>query len=328
MKEVKFYRSLLVVLIFIIFCSITFYFFEVDINPNIDSIGDSLWWGFVTSTTVGYGDIYPMTTPGKFIAIIDMLIGIGIFGFITASVASVLTEKNFKKGMGLLDVSFKEHIIVIGWNFRAKSIVDELMNEDKNIKIVIIDNIDNNPYDNKNISYIKGDAWKDEVLKRANILEAKIAIVLSDEENKYEEMTDAKSVLISLAIDRLNPNIYLISEVINHENIVHFQRANVNDLIVRNEIESKVLVRSALYKGVNKAFKELITNLYGNEIYEVEIEPKYVGKTYLEVVNDFLSINVTIIGYYRNEHTYLNPPKEAVLKEKDSLIYIATKEII
>lgn len=328
MLEVKFYKSLLIVIIFIIACSGTFYYFEVGVNPNIDDVGDALWWGFVTSTTVGYGDIYPVTIWGRFIAIIDMLIGIGIFGFITASVASILVEKNFKKGMGLLDVNFNNHIIIIGWNFRAKSIIEELINENKDIKIVIIDNIDNNPYDNKNISYIKGDAWRDEVLKRANILEAKIAIVLGDRESKYDEMIDAKSVLICLAIDRLNPNIYLVTEVINHENIVHFQRANVNDIIVSNQIESKILVRSALYKGVNKAFKELITNLYGNEIYEVKIEPKYVGKTYHEVVNDFLSINATIIGYFRNNHTYLNPPKDTILQENDSIIYIATKEII
>ncbi|WP_425449775.1 potassium channel family protein [Dethiothermospora halolimnae] len=328
MISAKLYKSLLMVIIFIILCSGLFYYFEVDVNPKINSILDALWWGFVTSTTVGYGDIYPITNAGRFIAIFVMLIGIGIFGFITASVASILVEKNLKKGMGLLDVNFENHIIIIGWNFRSKSIIEELINEDKNIKIVLIDNIESNPYHNKNISYIKGDGWNEKVLNRANIEEAKIAIVLSDKNNENKEMSDAKSVLISLAIDRLNPNIYLVTEVLNHNNIVHFERANVNDIIVSNEIESKILVRSILYKGVNKAFKELITNAYGNEIYETEIEPKYIGKTYEELVKDFLLINVTIIGFYRDDNTYLNPSKDTLLKKSDHIIYIASKEII
>lgn len=328
MISAKLYKSLLMVIIFIILCSALFYYSEVDVNPKINSILDALWWGFVTSTTVGYGDIYPITNAGRFIAIFVMLIGIGIFGFITASVASILVEKNLKKGMGLLDVNFENHIIIIGWNFRSKSIIEELINEDKNIKIVLIDNIESNPYHNKNISYIKGDGWNEKVLNRANIEEAKIAIVLSDKNNENKEMSDAKSVLISLAIDRLNPNIYLVTEVLNHNNIVHFERANVNDIIVSNEIESKILVRSILYKGVNKAFKELITNAYGNEIYETEIEPKYIGKTYEELVKDFLLINVTIIGFYRDDNTYLNPSKDTLLKKSDHIIYIASKEII
>lgn len=328
MKATKFYKSLTIVVIFIILCSVLFYAVEYKHNSNIDGLDDSLWWGFVTSTTVGYGDIYPVTSIGRFIAMLVMLIGIGIFGFITASVASILVEKNLKKGMGLLDVRFKNHIIIIGWNFRSKSIIEELVNEDENIQIALIDDIDSNPYNSKSISYIKGDAWNDKTLERANIKEAKIAIVLGDKEKESDKTIDAKSVLICLAIDRLNPDIYLVTEVINHENVVHFKRANVNDFIVSNQIESKILVRSVLYKGVNKAFRELITNSYGNEIYEVKIEPKYIDSTYEEVIKEFLSINATVIGYFRNGETYINPSKNTILKEKDHLIYIASKRII
>jgi len=306
--------------------STLFYFFEYDSNDSIDSISDALWWGFVTSTTVGYGDIYPITTAGRIIALLVMIIGIGVFGFITASVASILVEKNLRKGMGLLDVSFTKHIIIIGWNFRSKSIIEELINEDDSIRITIVDNIDHNPYDNKNISYIKGNPWNESVLKRANIKQAKTAIVLGDKNLDNEEMIDAKSVLICLAIDRLNPDIYLFAEVNNYKNAVHFERANVNDFIISNEIESKVLVRSVLYQGVNKAIKELITNSYGNELYEMSLDSKYTGKKYGEIVLEFLHRNVTIIGFYRNDKTNLNPLDSTILQSNDKLIYIANKK--
>ncbi|MTI67786.1 MAG: hypothetical protein FH753_14465 [Firmicutes bacterium] len=313
---------------FVIICSAFFYYYENNTNDKIDSLYDALWWGFVTSTTVGYGDIFPVTMQGRVIAILLMLIGVGVFGFITASFASILVEKNLKKGMGIVDVTFNNHIVIIGWNFRTESIIDELINEDSKIKIAIIDKIDENPYNNKNISYIKGDAWKDKVLKRANIKNAKIVIVLADRSLENYEMIDAKTVLTCLAVDKANPKVYQMAEVINHSNIVHFQRANVNDIIISNELESRILVRSALYKGVNLAIKELITNSYGCEMYETTLNPKYIGKKYEKIAMEFLNKKISLIGFFRNNETYLSPSKDTVMQEGDILIYIADNKII
>jgi voltage-gated potassium channel len=55
---------------------------------NIRTFGDALWWSATTVTTVGYGDRYPVTTQGRFIAIGLMVVGIAMVGAITASVAA------------------------------------------------------------------------------------------------------------------------------------------------------------------------------------------------------------------------------------------------
>ena len=55
--------------------------------------GDSLWWAFVTATTVGYGDISPRTHVGRFVAIFLMLIGVGTFGMITGTVTTYFLNK-------------------------------------------------------------------------------------------------------------------------------------------------------------------------------------------------------------------------------------------
>jgi voltage-gated potassium channel len=57
-------------------------------NANISSGRDAFWWAFVTITTVGYGDHVPVTWPGQLIAIALMVVGVGIFGVFTSSVAS------------------------------------------------------------------------------------------------------------------------------------------------------------------------------------------------------------------------------------------------
>lgn len=59
---------------------------------QIDTLGESLWWGAVTITTVGYGDVAPVTWLGRSIAVVLMLSGITGFGFVTANLAARFTR--------------------------------------------------------------------------------------------------------------------------------------------------------------------------------------------------------------------------------------------
>lgn len=64
------------------------------IEPSINSYSDAVWWAIVTSTTVGYGDISPTTIPGRLIATVLMIFGIGLIGMVTSSVASYFLKSN------------------------------------------------------------------------------------------------------------------------------------------------------------------------------------------------------------------------------------------
>lgn len=74
--------------------STSIYILEKGINPAINSFMDSVWWTIVTVTTVGYGDISPVTTGGRSIAGILMLVGIGLIGSITGSMAMYFSNLN------------------------------------------------------------------------------------------------------------------------------------------------------------------------------------------------------------------------------------------
>lgn len=69
-----------------------FYAFERGINPNLDSFGDAVWWAFVTVTTVGYGDIFPVTPLGRGVALVLMLTGGVLFLTFVALLSSTFLQ--------------------------------------------------------------------------------------------------------------------------------------------------------------------------------------------------------------------------------------------
>lgn len=69
---------------------------EKDVNPKIANYMDALWWSFSTTSTVGYGDIVPVTILGKLFGIALMLIGVAIFAIYTALFArTIIDDENY-----------------------------------------------------------------------------------------------------------------------------------------------------------------------------------------------------------------------------------------
>ena len=74
--------------------SLVAYNAEHPANPGFATIGDALWWGIVTLTTVGYGDIVPKTATGRWAAVIIMITGIAVLGVLAGSLASFFRLDN------------------------------------------------------------------------------------------------------------------------------------------------------------------------------------------------------------------------------------------
>jgi voltage-gated potassium channel len=71
-------------------------------GSNIHTFADALWWALVTVTTVGYGDHYPVTAGGHGVAVVLMLVGIGLIGVLTATIASYFVEDKAERDNALL----------------------------------------------------------------------------------------------------------------------------------------------------------------------------------------------------------------------------------
>ena len=82
-------RTILAALLFFIF--LFGYLFYVS-EPDVRNLGDGIWWALVTITTVGYGDITPVTTLGRVVASSLMLLGLGLIATITAIVSAIFIQ--------------------------------------------------------------------------------------------------------------------------------------------------------------------------------------------------------------------------------------------
>ena len=93
-KKAELMTAVFVIFVLLIISSSLLYYVEREAQPDkFSSIPQAMWWGVVTLTTVGYGDIYPVTPLGKFLASVISLLGIGLFAMPTGILSAGFVEE-------------------------------------------------------------------------------------------------------------------------------------------------------------------------------------------------------------------------------------------
>jgi voltage-gated potassium channel len=82
----------MLVMLSVVFSSMTILMFERDPSSNIKTVEDAIWWSIVTITTIGYGDKFPVTTEGRLIATFLMVVGVGLF----SAFAGIMSAQFFR----------------------------------------------------------------------------------------------------------------------------------------------------------------------------------------------------------------------------------------
>lgn len=218
----------LVAIVSFIICGVLFYYYESGRNPQIKSFFDVFWWWIVTSTTLGYGDIVPLTAAGRLVAVFAIIIGFYIYTNLVAIIAESVHEMLDRHVKGRATVKAKGHIVICEYTAVADELVQVLpeWQEMSGKEVVIVtDLVSINPYPEH--KFVFGVPINPAVLKRANIAEADMVFIFAnlrfaDPDVKtmhiasrvmakngsakiYVELVDMKSDLLKYAPPRLVP---------------------------------------------------------------------------------------------------------------------------
>ena len=286
---------------------------------------DAAWWTIVTITTVGYGDIYPLSSGGRVVGVFLMLFGIGFLGMLTATLASTFIEQRRQEGKGMKPVSVKHHFVICGWNYKAKEILEELRADEKarDCPVVLIADLPEKPLEEDNVYFVSGVVSR-ETLEMANTQEAQVAIVLADE-NVEVHTRDAKTILDTLTIKTTYPHLYTCVELVDRKNMDHCKMAKADEIIVTGALSTNLLVQAALDHGVTEVISELVSNRYGHALYKIAVPQACVGRPFLDVFTQLKTdqnLIVVAVGSHKEGKFLANPPNSYIIDTQDQLVVI------
>lgn len=301
--------------------SLAFFWFEKG-----SGLSDAFWWSIVTMTTVGYGDISPATTGGKIAGVLVMLFGIGFLGVFTAAIAGFIIENRLLENKGMKPTRFADHFIICGWNFRGSDIVAELRADPKSAdrQLVIIADLPEKPIDDINVHFIRGDV-DPTTLEKANIARADVVFLLSGDQLDAHS-ADAKTILNTMTVKNIRPDIYACVELMNPKNMEHCRMAKADETIIVGELSTNLLVQAALDHGITRMISELVSNRYGEDLYKIGLPSYLADKDFFSVMCELKKKhNILCIGIEdkSGKNLVANPDAGYTLKTDDHLIVIA-----
>ncbi len=321
------FRWLLIILTPIIALSYLALFFEsqAGADATIRTFGDAVWWIIVTMSTLGYGNLVPVTTAGKIVGTIAILIGILFVAVMTATIVGKVVERVVTRIGKRVVGKLSDHILICGWNENGLRIITELIDQcnKSGETIVVLADRERAPDLPPNIIFVSGDSTRLDSLKKVAPSKAKVAVVLADQSSGTSDM-DSRVILTTMALRRITEkNIRIICEVISAEDLEYLEGAGADEVIVRSSVAGDVISRTVRNPGTANLIRKLLTSSGDNQLDRSPIPKEFIGKTYGEYSSYVKStMGFLPIALIRNDETSLNPVSEIRIREDDEVFII------
>jgi voltage-gated potassium channel len=248
--------------------------------------GRALWWGLVTLTTVGYGDVVPRTVLGRVLAASLMVIGFISLSLVTATVASVFIERKFRQEKGLEAVNATQHILILGWPEDAEALLDQLLKRlPPAIPVVLINKAPpeqmdaiKERYPQNTVFYLRGDYSREEILLKANIKGAIKAIILADRQpGETAAQVDQRTLFTALTLKALHTKIRIMGELLRAENRSYLERAGAEEVLIRGQYDSSLLAGAIASPPLFRFYTSLLIG-DGQGLWDLEVPGWFHGR--------------------------------------------------
>lgn len=267
---------------------------------------DSIWWTVVTIATVGYGDKYPVTTAGRVLGIVIILLGVVAVSTLSGTIASIFVDRKMREGRGLQNLVLKGHTLVLGWNEGAERVLECLqrLGGAGRHAVALVNELDPEEFQavrsrrpELDLRFVRGDFCNESILRRAAVPSARAAIVLSDTSGRHTlDNADERTILASLALKSLNAGLNISAELHHPDNEPHLRRANVEDILVNGEFNGFLLASATRAPALPQVARELLSTAEHSQLRQVPVPAAFVGRSFRELGEHFLRDGSVLIG--------------------------------
>ncbi len=320
---------------------VSLYLMEASVNPRVNSITDGVWWALVTITTVGFGDISPMTTGGRVVGGFMMVTGLftlalfaGIIGHTLLHAVLTIREEQFRMS------NYVDHVIICGYGPRAHMLLDAVSKEVNlsTTDVVIFAEGTRPPEIDPAYIWIHGDPTKESELEKVRVSQAK-ALILVGARNMSPQQADAVTILTAFTVrshlDKIHAErqrfapVYVVAEILDSENVEHALSAGADEVIETNQLGFSLMSHAVAVPGTAAVTSAVIrtgtSNIYVGMIPRKVVTPVAFG----ELVEALKPEHALVIGVRSPDQTdTLNPPDDLQVTADHRVIYLAAKALL
>ncbi|MEE2789789.1 MAG: ion transporter [Myxococcota bacterium] len=322
---------------------ITIFLIERGQNDRIHTVADGLWWALVTLTTVGFGDIAPVSGLGRIVGGLMMVSGMITLGLFAGIVGHTLPRAIFGIREEQIRMSgYLNHLVICGYESGSNLFIKAFIKEvDLETTTVVVFGPGERPGDlPPDFVWVCGDPTKESELEKLR-LEYAAGVVLIGSRTLSPQQADAATILSAFTIraylnhhqpnhERLKP-VFMVAEVLDAENIDHLRTAGADEVVETTRIGFELLAHSITVPGTARLMSDL-ASVGAHSVYVGQCPIQSAGPlTFGHLRETIRAEHTALVIGYRDQETgedTINPENDAHLPKDAALIYLAPSKVL